>query len=57
MAVPQLVLLTAAGTGTGLVSLALQATSLAFTGHKTLTSAATGTAVLAFMLLTLGVLI
>ncbi|MDJ0489668.1 hypothetical protein ACFWNH_30730 [Rhodococcus qingshengii] len=55
MAVPQLVLLTAAGTG--LVSLALQATSLAFTGHKTLTSAATGTAVLAFTLLTLGVLI
>jgi hypothetical protein len=49
VAVPQLVLLTAFGTG--LVSLALQATSLAFTG------AATSTAVLAFTLLTLGLLI
>ncbi|MBY6382447.1 hypothetical protein HG717_00725 [Rhodococcus erythropolis] len=55
VAVPQLVLLTAFGTG--LVSLALQATSLAFTGHRTLTGAATSTAVLAFTLLTLGLLI
>ncbi|WP_232253084.1 hypothetical protein [Rhodococcus erythropolis] len=55
VAVPQLVLLTAAGTG--LVSLALQVTSLAFTGHRTLTGAATSTAVLALTLLTLGLLI
>ncbi|MFF1553136.1 hypothetical protein ACFVX3_19090 [Rhodococcus erythropolis] len=55
MAVPQLVLLTAVGTG--LVSLALQVTSLAFAGHKTLTSAATSTAVLALTLLMLGLLI
>jgi hypothetical protein len=55
VAVPQLVLLTAAGTG--LVSLALQVTSLAFTGHRTLTGAATSTAVLALTLLALGLLI
>ncbi|MFD6516890.1 hypothetical protein [Rhodococcus sp. NPDC060176] len=55
MAVPQLVLLTAVGTG--LISLALQATSLAFAGHKTLTRAATSTAVIAFTLLALGLLI
>jgi len=55
VAVPQLVLLTAVGTG--LISLALQVTSLAFAGHRTLTSAATSTAVLALTLLALGLLI
>lgn len=55
MAVPQLVLFTAVGTG--LVSLALQVTSLAFTEHRTLTGAATSTAVLALTLLALGLLI
>ncbi|MFC8935595.1 hypothetical protein ACFT1A_26225 [Rhodococcus sp. NPDC057135] len=55
MAVPQLFLLTAVGTG--LVSLALQVTSLAFAGHRRLTSAATSTAVIAFTLLMLGLLI
>ncbi|GAA3144212.1 MULTISPECIES: hypothetical protein [Rhodococcus erythropolis group] len=55
MAVPQLVLFTAVGTR--LISLALQVTSLAFAGHRTITGAATSTAVLAFTLLMLGLLI
>jgi hypothetical protein len=55
VALTQLLLLTAVGIGS--VSLALQVTSLAFAGHRTLTGAATGTAVLALTLLTLGLLI
>ncbi|OYD60894.1 hypothetical protein [Rhodococcus sp. OK302] len=55
MAVPQLFLVTAVGTG--LLSFALQVTSLAIAGHRTLTCAATSTAVLALIFLTLGLLI